>query len=256
MGFVNSLRRKCDFIENKVSRTLTSYSEYRNLKKKKSLIDKVELSDEEKQEIGDFFEKNYGKKFDTRWHKLYQSYTGKFQKMYFPEILFSTKLEPITNPRHQAELFGDKNLLYALFGKVENLHLPKVYISCINGFVRNSDNKPIELKTLCKSLADGKYVIKKTVETSSGRDVVILNVKNGIDVSTKKSVYEICSEFGNNFCVQECIKQWHELDRLYSQALNTFRVITYIVDNKVFVAPLSLRLARGGQIEIISIMVE
>ena len=256
MGFVNSLQRKCDFIENKVSRTLTSYSEFRNLKKKKSLIDKVELSDEEKKEIDDFFENNYGKKIDNRWHKLYQSYTGKFQKMYFPEILFSTQLEPITNPRRQAELFGDKNLLYALFGKIENLHLPKVYISCINGFVRDLNNKPIELETACKRLVDGKYVIKKTVETSSGRDVLILNVKNGIDIQTKKRVYDICSEFDCNFCVQECIKQWHELNRLYSKALNTFRVITYIVGNEIFVAPLSLRLARGGQTEIISIMVE
>lgn len=246
MGLVINVRKKLDFIERKLSSTLTSYSEHKNVKRKKNLIDKVNLTSEQEREIDKFFEKNYGKKIDKSWHKLYESYAGKHQYNYFPEILFSTKLEPLTNPRREAELFGDKNLLYTLFGKLENLHIPKLYISCVNGFVRNSENMPIELEKLCREVPDGKYVIKKTIDTSSGRDVMICNLKNGIDSSSQKSLYEICLEFGNNFCVQECIKQWRELEKLYPKALNTFRIITYIVENKIYVAPMALRLARGG----------
>ena len=110
------------------------------------------------------------------------------------------------------------------------------------------------MEKLCREVPDGKYGIKKTIDTSSGRDVMICNLKNGIDSSSQKSLYEICLEFGNNFCVQECIKQWRELEKLYPKALNTFRIITYIVENKIYVAPMALRLARGGQIEITFIM--
>lgn len=246
MGMVNSVRKGLDFVECKLSSILTSYSEYQNIKKKQCLIDKIELTNKQKECIDNFFKENYGRKINKSWHKLYESYTGKFRYNYFPEILFSTRLEPVTNPRREAELFGDKNLLYALFGKVENLHIPKLYISSVKGFVRDSNSKSMKLKELCEAIPDGRYVIKKTVDTSSGRDVMICDLKNNIDSRTKKSLYEICLEFGSDFCVQECIKQWNELENLYSKALNTFRIITYIVENKIYVAPMALRLARGG----------
>ena len=51
-----------------------------------------------------FYYENYGKKIKKDWHKLYQSYTGVYRHNYFPEILFSMKLEPLTNPRRRVEL--------------------------------------------------------------------------------------------------------------------------------------------------------
>ena len=241
MGLTKYVQKRTELLEKELSRVLLSYSEYKNIKKKRQLIQKVELTDEQTREIDKFYYENYGKKIKKDWHKLYQSYMGVYRHNYFPEILFSTKLEPLTNPRRKAELFGDKNLLSALFGKVGNLHIPQSYISCVNGFVRDSNNEPKELETLCNTISDGRYVIKKTVDTSSGRDVMICDLKNCCDNRTKKTLYEICQEFGENYCVQECIKQCDELNRLYPNALNTFRIITYIVENKIYIAPMALR---------------
>lgn len=46
MGLVINVRKKLDFIERKLSSTLTSYSEHKNVKRKKDLIDKVNLTSE------------------------------------------------------------------------------------------------------------------------------------------------------------------------------------------------------------------
>ena len=64
MGLVINVRKKLDFIERKLSSTLTSYSEHKNVKREKDLIDKVNLTSEQEREIDKFFEKNYGKKID------------------------------------------------------------------------------------------------------------------------------------------------------------------------------------------------
>lgn len=63
--------------------------------------------------------KYYGHKIPYDWHRLYQSYTGVFCENYFPEILFSTLLEPYTNPYHIAEFLDDKNLLPVLFRGID-----------------------------------------------------------------------------------------------------------------------------------------
>lgn len=97
-------------------KTLVSYGEIKNIVKKKGLWSRIELSEEQEKEIQDFFKCHYGKCFSTKWHRLYQSYTGTYCYDYFPEILFSSKLEPITNPYREAAFFGDKNLLPEIWG--------------------------------------------------------------------------------------------------------------------------------------------
>lgn len=78
---------------------------------------------------------NYGRSVPTDWHRLYQSYTGVYNVDYFPEILFSTELEPITNPYREAEMLDDKNLLPILFGNMGGYEfLPQSY-SAIEEFI-------------------------------------------------------------------------------------------------------------------------
>ena len=85
--------------------------EYENIRKKKALWEKVTLTAEQKEQIDSFFLEHYGRKIPHHWHRLYQSYTGTFCADYFPEILFSTRLEWTVNNRAVAGFLGDKNLL-------------------------------------------------------------------------------------------------------------------------------------------------
>lgn len=155
-------------------RTMIWFGEIGSISRKKNLINKVYLTKDQKKEIRDFFKKHYGKSIPFKWHRLYQSYTGTFCYNYFPEILFSTKLEPKLNPYREAEFLGDKNLLEAFFGSVERLHIPRTLISCVNGQFRTGKPETINRERAVQCLKNaGKCVIKKTTETCRDRKSVV-----------------------------------------------------------------------------------
>lgn len=228
-------------------KVLVRYSELKNIRRKKNLIAKVSLSDHQKQEIKDFFKQNYGRKIRTDWHRLYQSYTGAYHKDYFPEILLSTELEPKLNPYREAEFLGDKNFLPILFSGIDGLRVPKTYLSSVKGVVRDNNGSVLRTENAVEIIKDlGQCVIKRTVDTSSGRDVQVCDIDNGIDRKTEMPISHILKNFGNDFVVQERIVQHESLSLLNPTSVNTFRVMTYILDGQIFVCPIALRLGRSN----------
>jgi len=128
MSVIVNIRKALDGIDRFASSSLIAYGEWRNIRKKSGLINSVVLTKAQEQEIDSFYKEYYAKSVDKSWHRLYQSYTGVFRHDYFPEILFSTRLEPLLNPRTEAEVLGDKNLLPLLFGSTHNVHIPWTFL--------------------------------------------------------------------------------------------------------------------------------
>ena len=65
MGTVHTIENHLTAISRTIRRVLVSYSERQNIQKKRKLIDKVSLTETQKQEIKEFFRKNYGKSLST-----------------------------------------------------------------------------------------------------------------------------------------------------------------------------------------------
>ena len=118
MGTVNTCENIFRNTSVFIRRNLVQVGERRNIRSKRSLYEKVRLTPSQEKEIQDFYVAHYGRTIPTMWHRLYQSYTGTFRYNYFPAILLSSQLEPLTNPYREAEFLGDKNLLPVLFGNV------------------------------------------------------------------------------------------------------------------------------------------
>lgn len=247
MGVSRSFDRFTTKLNEFLRRKLVAYSEHKNIKRKQTLIDKVSLTEEQEKQIREFFKKHYGKAVPTSWHRLYQSYTGNFCKDYFPEILFSTRLEPMMNPYHEAEFLDDKNWLTSLFYGIEGLHIPKTYGACVRGTCYIEGEGVVPCEVLFEGLKNvGKCVIKKTTDTSSGRDVEICNIRDGKDEKSGKSLVEIVKAFGKNYVVQELVTQAPQIAKLNSTSFNTFRVMSYICDGEIYVCPIALRLGRNN----------
>ena len=240
MGTVNTCENIFRNTSVFIRRNLVQVGERRNIKSKKYLYEKVVLTPAQEKDIQDFFVAHYGKKIPTMWHRLYQSYTGIFRYNYFPEILLSSQLEPLTNPYREAEFLGDKNLLPVLFGNIGGLHVPKTIISCIRGILRDEENNIISQEEAYKKVSSSKScVIKKTIETSSGRDVEIIT-------PSKINIAEKIDAFGKDYVVQELIEQAEALRILNPTSINTFRVITYICNDEIHVCPVALRIGRSN----------
>lgn len=89
------------------------------------------------------------------------------------------------------------------------------------------------------TIAKTKCVIKKTIDTSSGRDVLIFNPE-------KMELEAELAKFGNDWIIQELIQQHPDLQALNDTSLNTFRVMTYICNEEICVCPVALRMGRAG----------
>lgn len=227
--------------------TMIKFGEKGSIKRKRALVEKVTLTKEQEEEIQAFFKKHYGKRVPLLWHRLYQSYTGTYCCNYFPEILFSTKLEQKLNPYWIAEFLSDKNLLEPFFGTVEDLHIPKSYVSCVKGCFRTGQMRLLDRHEAEKLVWNiGKCVVKKTTDSCSGRDVAICNFANGVDQKSGLPIPELLKQFGSDFVVQEFVEQFAAISAINSSALNTFRVATYILNGKVYHCAPVLRLGRSG----------
>jgi hypothetical protein len=94
---------------------VTYKAEIRNINKKEELYSKVNLTEKQEKEIKEYWKAISGYDISTKWHRLYQSYMGIYEKMYFPEILFSTKLEPLLSPAKYHGILSDKGFLTSIF---------------------------------------------------------------------------------------------------------------------------------------------
>lgn len=226
--------------------------EWKNILKKRNLYKDVKLTFEQKKQIDEFYKENYGKKVHYWWHRLYQSYTGEFDYRYIPEYIFSTKLEPRQNQRADVLPLENKNMLSVVFcGIKSNVRTPKTFVMCVKGRCFDAERNIISREKVVETLKNtngGRYgaVIKLTVDTSSGRGVRILEIADGKDVIENESLENVLSQMGDNFVVQEKLIPHPAFATLYPKSINTLRVITYMVDETIKVAPIILRIGQGG----------
>ncbi len=167
-----------------------------------------------------------------------------------PEIIYTTKIESKFNDHFYSKVSSDKSLLGDFFdNRIENVRTPENYVINSYGIFYNSKREVISYEEAKKILSDiGSVVIKPTTDSSSGQNVQILDIKNGKDLKTDITLDDLFKKYGSNFVVQEKIRPFKELKDLYPDSINTIRVISYILDSQVYVAPISLRIGGSGSV--------
>ena len=146
MGVLNSSRKVMkDFIEKSYSMgQLHGEMKKINDPRRQNLIETVHLTKAEENKIDTLFTANYGKKIKYDWHRLYQSFTGKFDENYFPEYLFSSVLEPKLNPMDYRYVLDDKLLLPLFCVGVEHVRTPRTYYSVCDGICFDEEKNIVD----------------------------------------------------------------------------------------------------------------
>lgn len=250
---MNNIKKKIKEILEKISNTFytcrVKQIELKKIKDKRrtNLYQNVSFDDIQINEIQNFYKNNYGKNIDLRWHKLYQSYTGNYDYKYFPEILFSTKLEPKLCNRTIAKQLADKSMVEILYSNVNDLYFPETTVLCASGIFYDKNKNIISKEKAKKIISNcGKKIIKKINDSCSGRGVLLINMQNGFDRKNNKNLDELLLEFSDNFIIQEQITNREDIRKIYNKSLNTFRVITYVCNGKIYHAPIVMRIGCAG----------
>lgn len=210
------------------------------------ILSQVILTPEHKKEIDNLYISTYGKKIPYDWHRLYTSYTGNFDARYIPELLFIPHIQERFVSQSSIDILSDKNLLPFLVNGISGVRTPSVFFSCEDGHFRDQEMNLLSRKDAVHYLWNlGECFAKPTKDSNSGKGCRALCIRNGIDLHSGESVSSILSSSGRNFNFQECLINVNSIKCLHPDSINTFRITSYIWDDKICFFPLVLRIGRG-----------
>lgn len=216
-------------------------------RRRKNIYSKVNLSKQNQNEIKKIYKENYGKTISMKWHQYYTAYTGKFDVNYFPELLYIPEFEHYMNYNSSlANVLEDKNIL-PIFANYLKVKMPRKIISCQEGLFKDENENILNYEQVIKKLNSiGECFAKPSIGTDSGLGCLAINIKNGIDIKTNESVEKILKNLGNNFIIQEKIVCSNSIRKLYSESVNTFRIMTYRWKDKIYTSPIIMRIGQNG----------
>lgn len=239
-------RDRIEGVLNVYTRIKLSLIEKKKIKdsRRQKLINEVVLSADQRQRIDSVFKNGFGKKIPYDWHRLYQSFTGSFQEQYFPELLFSTYVEPKFNSWSYRYVLDDKLLLSLFVTGVDGVKLPSLIGGCVNGVYFDEKRNVVDKKEFIHILDGiGDCIFKQTNDTDSGKGVRLEKFEGGGTLEIQEA---IASFNGKPFVVQRLVKPHKTLADIYPFSINTFRIVTYVWEGKIYHFPVSLRLGRNG----------
>lgn len=247
----NIYRKLIKLLENNILRIhifKTWIFEWISIFKKSNQYKDIVWSSEQQKKFDKFWLENYGRKISNRWHKLYQSANGVFDEKYFPEIIYTTKLELKLNNFKLSKILEDKSLVEILYGSIKEIEFPRTISLNCSGIYYDNNRDLINKEEMMNLLYNsGEIVIKPIIDSSSGEGVKVLDIKDGINIENNLNLQDILKEYQENFIVQERLKQNETFNKLYSESINTIRIVTYILNDEVYHMPITIRVGANGQ---------
>lgn len=215
-------------------------------KDKKWIWKSVKLSKEQKRSIDKYYKQHYGKKVPYTYHRLFMGFTGEFDEKYIPEMLYATYLERFLTDISYGNVFTNKNTL-PIFARGLNVKMPQNIVMCSKGGYYDRDYNKItstEAEQILNNI--GKVFVKITKESCGGKGCAIADFVDGVDLVSNQPIPTVLSSLGADFCIQELIVCHDSISRIYPGSVNTFRVITYLLEGEAYHCPVIMRLGLGG----------
>ncbi|MEX2347523.1 MAG: sugar-transfer associated ATP-grasp domain-containing protein [Balneolaceae bacterium] len=216
---------------------LTPYAWLRNKRRYKRKVNRIKRNlslkkDQKYINSSISYYKQFGIKLNPLWHILYANANGKQKQKYIPEDIFYFKIEPILNNEEYYWTYSNKMLFHRVLN-VSSLDL----IYKLKGNLYDSDFN-IMHHNLFNELS-GPFIAKKMIDSQGGKGIKkietpgnLLNYLNSHD----------------NIIIQRYLQQHPFFQKLNETSLNTIRVISLSMNNKINVLSAVLRMGRTGSI--------
>lgn len=215
--------------------------------RRREIYESVTLTHAQMHEIDELYYSNYGERIPYTWHRHFTAMSGRFDSSYFPELLFIPEFERFENlwPEY-VKVYADKNVL-PILARCAGVRMPKSVIWSARGVWHDDGGHEITRDDAAELLNDaGECFAKPTVDSCSGRGCCLVDFMSGIDRVSNRPVIEVLRGMGADCVIQERLRCHESITRLYPNAVNTFRIMTYRWGNELCVAPAIMRIGRGG----------
>ena len=156
------------------------------------------------------------------FHFEYPLYQAVNEAIMYPSII--RKLNPI----EPSKVLANKNLYGVLF---KDINRPTEFLRNCNGILLDNDNQLISLSEgIDRIISYGEdVIIKPTIDTYGGHGVKIISNYN------REILNDIVKSYGVNYVIQALVKQSAQTKKFNPTSLNTFRIITLLLNGKVTV---------------------
>ena len=210
----------------------------------KNLEHHRKLTKEQKKEIQDYYISLIGKKVPLYCHEYFYSRTGVFNKEYIPNNFYHCELVPRANIHKAQEVLGDKNMCDYLFPGENIAHS---ILKRINGYYY-FEGKPVSEEDAISACMNLNEVIIKPAKESQGNGVRLFSTKDGITTLKEKTIRQLFIEYGNDFLMQDRIKQHKDMAALNPSSVNTMRILSYRSGLEVIIIYSVIRIGRRGSV--------
>ena len=215
----------------------------------KKLIDEVsglypELTDEQKQETRDYY-RPYVRRVNTDSHKVYSGKSGRFYPDYIPEDMYMCDIDRYLSDRETAYYLDNKCYYYRLFAGIRQ---PEAVVMRINGIWMDADYRVIDKKAVAMKLfAADSIVVKAANGSEGGVGVTFLELGRISGRREKISAFSnVLRGMKNDIIVQKTIGQYAPLKALHPESLNTYRIISLLIDGGVRIIDRCLKIGVGS----------
>ncbi len=202
------------------------------------------LSRDEVRQIRDFY-RPYRKNVQTLSHRLYTGSGGKFHRDYIPEDMYLCDISRHLSDRDLAYYLENKCYYPRLFKDVRQ---PQTYCMRINNIWLDRDYTAVSRDILFSDLAkENACVVKAAAHSEGGIGVFILKFENGDDADAKiKAITAAIEKIGeNDIMIQQYLEQSEDTARLHPLSLNTFRILSLIIDDEVHILSRTFKAGTG-----------
>lgn len=163
---------------------------------------------------------------------------GEFDARYIPLDMEACFIDDWFNNTNAAQAIDDKNMYDLYF---HDVNMPKTVGRIINRAFFDNNYYSISIDSLIERCSSEKHVIMKpSIGSMAGHGIVFWNEEEGVEV-LKKFLLE-----HENYIIQELIHQHEEINKIYSQSVNSIRIVTCNFKGKTEVLSAVIRLGQGG----------
>jgi len=206
----------------------------------RELISKFTQSNKEYLKKAEQFLRTYFNGYrDTRWHRFFAAQNGIKKVNYIPDDIYFEIIEKSLNNCELANAYTDKNLLKKLFPAVNTA---TTIFRIINGRYYSENYNLINQKEL-KSLfnPNDKYIFKPSIDSGGGKGIVV-----GHESIILNSVQKVMEKRGKqkqqNYIIEKFLEQHSALNKIHPESLNTLRIVTLRLKNKIHTVSSFLRM--------------
>ena len=202
--------------------------------------DEKEREDAYQKEVLPYWDK-YGIAPEKFWFELFGSRDHQMNPRFIPADIYFTELIPYLNNGLQAPGLSNKAYFEYLFCDVKQ---PKTVAIRIEGSFYDEKRNPIDedkMLALCREHS-GRLFLKISTGSSNGRGISVLTPTECSDEDIRK----LFLRNGSNFIIQEEIRQHGALNTINPTSVCTIRVLSLLMDGKVYVESAGLRVGAPG----------